>query len=200
MKKITALLLAVVMICTFAACGQQTAVGPDVIQMKAICELATKECTFHNVAKCPAEKGFLGIETKGELWIEYDGTVTLGIDASLVSIEVNDTQVTITIPKAKVLSYKTDLSNAVYIVDKGLFTPSGEDGTDALAQAKSALEAAAASNTMLLNEAQTRAQILLEEYVENIGDVTGKDYTVQWVYLDSNGTPAAPEQAEEPAA
>lgn len=207
MKKITALLLAVLMICAFAACGQ-TAAGPDVIQMKAICELATKECYFHNVAKCPAEKGFLGIETKSELWIEYDGTVKLGIDASLVSIEVNDTQVTITISKAKVLSCKTDLSKAIYIWDKGLFNPTGggEDEVSALAAAESALKAAAESNTMLLNEAQTRAQILLEEYVENIGDVTGINYTVRWVYLDADGDPAGAadetptEQTEDPAA
>ena len=59
---------------------------------------------------------------------------------------------------------------------------------------------------MLLNEAQTRAQILLEEYVENIGDVTGINYTVRWVYLDADGDPAGAadetltEQTEEPAA
>ncbi len=45
---------------------------------------------------------------------------------------------------------------------------------------------AAASDSALLASAQQRVQKLLEEYVMNIGSVTGKDYSIEWVYIDSD--------------
>ena len=56
MKRIIALCLAAVMTAICAACGQQAAaepanMGPQVSQMKAICELAVMECYYHKVAK-----------------------------------------------------------------------------------------------------------------------------------------------------
>ena len=39
----------------------------------------------------------------------------------------------------------------------------------------------------MLSEAQTRAQTLLEDYIKNIGNSVGKEYIINWKYLDSNG-------------
>ncbi len=43
-----------------------------------------------------------------KFWIEYGGIVKLGIDVSLVKIDIQDINVTITLPQAKVLSCKVD--------------------------------------------------------------------------------------------
>ena len=53
------------------------------------------------------------------------------------------------------------------------------------------MEKLASSNKALLGNAQQRAQELLGEYVRNIGAAVGKDYQIEWVYLDSEGNPAA---------
>lgn len=202
MKKIIALFLVIAALLSFAACGkaeeEQAAMEPDISQMRAICELAVMECYYHNVAKYyekDAEKGFLGIGNKDKhFWVEYSGVVKLGIDASLVSIEVAGTKVTITIPEAKVLGCKVDsdsLSKDSFIVDKDSAEVSGEDEIKAFELAQTKLEEIAANDKTLLANAQQRAQTLLEGYIYNIGNAVGKTYTIKWIYLDADGKPTA---------
>ena len=169
---------------------------PKSAQMKAICELAVMDCYYHNVAKFyqeNAEKGFLWFGGKDKhFWVEYSGTATLGIDASLVSIEVSDTVVSITIPEAKVLGCKVDsasLSKESFIVAKDSADITAEDEIMAFSEAQASLEQTAANDTFLLSSAQQRAQLLLEEYITNIGNVVDKQYTINWIYLDAQGNP-----------
>ncbi len=67
MKKMIALLLALAALLGCTACGQKEeapTVELDVTEMRAICELSTMDCYYHNVAKYfekDAQKGFLGI-------------------------------------------------------------------------------------------------------------------------------------------
>ena len=127
MRRFATLIIAAVLSFSCVACGQKedAPAEPNVAQMKAICELSVMDCYYHNVAKYfeeDATKGFLGIGKKDKhFWIEYSGVVQLGIDVSLVNIEVEDTQITITIPDAKVLDCKVDsesLSEDSFIVDQ----------------------------------------------------------------------------------
>lgn len=193
MKKFACLLACAALVGSLAACGgfaQKATMEPETSQMKAICELAVMDCYYHNVAKFKEEDaaGVLFWQKDKHFWIEYSGVVSLGIDASLVALSVDDTLVTITIPEAKVLRCQVDsneLSENSYIVAKDSAKISAEDEVAAFAQAQADLEKTAASDTALLSSAQQRAQDLLEEYVRNIGEAVGKDYTIQWVYLDS---------------
>ena len=193
MKKLACLLACAFLAGSFAACGgsaEQITMEPETSQMKAICELAVMDCYYHNVAKFKDEDaaGIFFWQKDKHFWIEYSGVVSLGIDASQVALEVDDTLVTITIPEAKVLRCQVDsneLSEDSYIVAKDSARISAEDEVAAFAQAQADLEETAASDTALLSSAQQRAQDLLEEYVQNIGEAVGKDYTIQWVYLDS---------------
>lgn len=197
MKKIMIYALVVYLLLSCVACSQvdePVKMEPQVSQMKAICELATMECYYHNVAKYfekDADKGFLGIGKKDKhFWIEYSGVVRLGIDVSLVKVEVNDTQITITIPEAKVLDCKVDstsLSSDSFIVDKNSATVSGDDEVKAFSEAQAKLKENAASDRALLDSAQQRAMSLLEEYVLNIGSACGKQYTIKWIYVDADG-------------
>ena len=64
MKKFVAMILIAAMCLSLAACsGAETHesvkdIEPQAAQMKAICELATMQCYYHNVAKMPPEPCF----------------------------------------------------------------------------------------------------------------------------------------------
>lgn len=196
MKKIITLFLMMTIILSCSACGntkkQETDIEPQVSQMKAICELATMDCYYHNVAKVKEEdaKKILWLTWDKHFWIEYEGVVTVGIDASLLNIEVKEEMVTITMPAAKVLGCKVDettFTEDSFIIAQDSVEITAEDQTEALAAAQSEMEKAAAEDSTLLANAQQRAQKLLEDYVNNIGDSVGKQYKIKWIYVDDSG-------------
>lgn len=199
MKKMIALFLALAAILSCTACGQKEeapTVEPDVTEMRAICELSTMVCYYHNVAKYfekDAQKGFWGIGKKDKhFWVEYSGVVRMGIDASLVNIKVEDTLVTITIPEAKVLKCTVDsdsLSQDSYIVDTDSAKVKAADEVLNFAEAQRQLEETAAKDKTLLANAQQRAKSLLKEYINNIGEAVGKEYKIDWIYVDASGNP-----------
>ena len=195
LRKLMLLLLTFILLLTCSSCvktgEQSTNAKPQVSQMKAISELAAMECYYHNVAKYKEEDatGILLWKKDKHFWIEYSGMVKIGIDASLLNIVVNENKVTISVPKAKVLGEKVDdvsLTKDSFIVDGDSADISGEDEIKAFSEAQENMVKAAASDSALLASAQQRVQKLLEEYVMNIGSVTGKDYSIEWVYIDSD--------------
>ena len=198
MKKYLVGIMLILMTFSLAACGdskeeKNTAeMEPKVTQMQSICNLSVMECYYHNVAKYFEEdaEGFLFWEKDKKFWIEYSGVVTIGVNASLVSMEVDGTTVTITIPEAEVLQCEVDessLSPDSFVVDSKSADITAEDQTYAFEQAQSDLWNTAASDTALLSQAQERTKELLEGYVNNIGDAFGIEYTVNWVYVDTEG-------------
>ena len=116
MKKVISTVLLVLMSLSLVACGknedEKKEIIPQSSQMKSICELATMDCYYHNVAKYNEEdaSGIWLWKKDRKFWIEYAGVVTVGIDASLVNMEVKDDTVTITLPPAKILGCKVDES------------------------------------------------------------------------------------------
>ena len=188
MKRLTAMLLCALTLLACAACGGEEAapeIEPQVSRMRSICELAVMECYYHNVAKYREEdaESFLFWSRDKHFWIEYSGVVELGVDASLVSMELQEDTVTIALPEAKVLSCTVDsasLTEDSFIVDQGSAKITAEDETAAFAQAQARMEEAAAGDRVLLSSARQRAQTLLEEYVKNIGAAVGREYTVRW--------------------
>lgn len=194
MKKISTVFLAVVICLSLTACSgaehSEKEIVPQESQMKSICELATMDCYYHNVAKYSEEdaSGFLWWKKDREFWVEYAGIVTIGIDSSLVNIEVADENVTITIPPAKVLGCKVDdttLTEDSFIVARNSAEVKAEHQTEAFKQAQTTMQEEAENDTVLLASAQQRAQKLLEDYVNNIGDCVGKTYKIKWIYLEN---------------
>ena len=177
------------------ACGKEDVqIQPQETQMRSICELATLECYYHNVAKYKEEdaEGILLWKKDKHFWMEYEGVVTLGIDASLVTIDVNGTEVSITIPKARILDCKVNeesLTPESIIVAQKSADVKAEDQMLAFAEAQGKMQETAAADTTLLANAQQRAQKLLEDYVNNIGNVTGQQYNSKWIYVDETGKP-----------
>ena len=190
MKKYLSVILIIMMCFSSVSCAKEIKnIAPETSQMKSICELAVMECYYHNVAKYKEENatGILWWEKDRHFWMEYAGVVTIGVDTSLMNIEVKDENVTITIPPAKVLGCKVDettLTEDSFIVAKNSAKVEAEHQTEAFKSAKDKLESEAKSNFTLLAAAQQRVQKLLEDYVTNIGNSVGKTYKIKWIYLE----------------
>ncbi len=205
MKKLMCILISAVLMLSLAACSNTEPdpvdLEPDTSQMKAICELAVMDCYYHNVAKYELKdaEGFLWWTKDKNFWIEYSGVVTLGVDVSRVTVEVDGTKVTISIPAAEVLSCTVDSSSLTedsYIVAKDSAAIEAEDEIEAFSVAQADLEVTASQDTALLASAQQQAQQLLEDYITNIGKATGKSYSIEWIYLDENNVPVGSEQTD----
>lgn len=178
---------------TFVSCAtnQKSIMKLEVSEMKAITELATLECYFHNVAKYTKKdaQGILLWKKDKHFWIEYSGVVKIGIDPSLLVIDVNKDIVTIQIPDAKVLDKKVDdatLTKDSFIVEKNSAKITAEDEIEAFKEAQDNMVIAASEDNNLLTNAKQRAQKLLEEYIKNIGNAVGNEYSIEWVDLKSN--------------
>ena len=208
MKRLTAMLLCALTLLACAACGGKEEavpeIAPQVSRMRSICELAVMECYYHNVAKY-MEEDAAGIwlwKKDKHFWIEYSGVVELGVDASLVSMELQGDTVTITLPEARVLSCTVDSSSLTedsFIVDKSSAKITAGDETAAFAQAQARMEEHAAGDRVLLASARERAQALLEAYVRNIGAAVGREYAGRWELLVGEAPPPAEAEAPEGA-
>ncbi len=195
MKKLITLFVVLTLCLTIISCttekNESQEVEPQVSQMKSICELATMKCYYHNVAKYTKEdaSGFWFWRKDRKFWVEYAGIVTIGIDTSKINMEVQDENVTITIPQAQVLSCKVDdatLTDDSFIIAKGSAKVEAKHQTEAFKDAQAKMQESASGDTILLANAQQRAQKLIEDYVNNIGDCVGKKYKINWMYLEDN--------------
>lgn len=162
---------------------------PDELSVKNICQLATLECYFNNVAKAQ-KTGGTGIAHLGEkdrvFWVEYSAVATLGVDASQVSIEVVDNMIYVFIPDATVLekvtivpdSYNKD--SVIQDIDGKLNSNdiTASDITLAVDASLAALQADVESDTVLLGNAKDRAKVLIKDYIEKINEYSGKQYII----------------------
>lgn len=186
MKKTGLCALLLLLLLVLTGCGQEApSLTPQPAQMQSICELATMECYYHNVAKYREEdaKKFLMFAKDKHFWIEYAGQVKIGVDISQLAIDVSGQTVTIALPPAKVLGCKVDdttLTENSFIVAKGSADITAEDQTAAFRQAQKDMLSAAESDSVLLFNARERARKLLEDYVNNISAVTGIPYKIEW--------------------
>ena len=204
MKKLVCLFIIFTMCITTASCSKDNTlkeIEPQASQMKSICELATMRCYYHNVAKYTEENasGMWFWEKDRKFWVEYAGIVNIGIDTSKVKMEVKKDNVNITIPQAQVLDCKVDnatLTEDSFIVAKNSAKVEAEHQTAAFKEAQSKMQEAASNDTALLSNAQQRAQKLLEDYVNNIGNCIGKKYKINWTFEDNVQTETQ-EKSEE---
>ena len=207
-RKIKRLAVFCLVVCMlFSACGKKEEAPEEdlsLTQMKSICELATLKCYYHNVAKITKEKDVLWWDTTAELWIEYSGIVKLGVDITNLDMQVDQNQVTITMPKAKVLSCQVDQTSldkdSYYTNREGLGAEkiNADDQTEAIKTAQENMLENVESDDSLLQQAQNRAQELLEQYVKNVGDAMGKTYEVSFVIAEDAGTNTDSTEAVSP--
>ena len=207
MKKYISVLMICVMALSLCACANGSgqakeeeniaANEPALSQIRSICELATLECYYHNVAKSTKTKG-TGLAHVGEkerkFWIEYTGVAKIGIDMSDVSMKVDGTCVEITIPDAKILEkeVKTIDEDDYIATSDSWFNKNpitAEEQTQAVNDAQDEMVAAVEKNKALLASAQERAKTLIENYVTQLGEAAGVEYQVTWKYSENEAEP-----------
>lgn len=161
---------------------------PEVSQVRAICNLATLKTYYHNVAKIDKTKNWI-FQKDRELWIEYTGIATVGIDMSEVEMKVEGEKVEVFLPKAKLLSIdideeKIDEKSYYYSKDNAVFKNEikPEDETSAINEAQTKMKESAENNTQLLKMAQDRAKHLIERYINQLGELSNKIYSIEWKY------------------
>lgn len=165
--------------------------------MRSICELSSMQCYYHTVAKYFEKdaEGSLWWKKDRRFWVEYSGIVTLGINTSLLEMEIVGDQVIITMPEAEVQGCKVDensLTEESFIIDKKSADVLAEHQTAAFEEAQTRLWESAQKDSALLTSAQDRAKELLENYVKNIGELMGRTYTVTFIGVGEE----VPTQAE----
>ena len=179
-------LVGTVVLC-LTGCGKETQTA-DFSGVTSVCELATLKCYYHNVAKAETEAS--GIFAKWlktgykKIWTEYSGIIEYGIDISQVTVSEPDKNgvVTVTMPDAQVLNVDVDEDSlGTPLTDTGFLTSvTTEEKTTTLAGAQEAREQQAKENTEMLSQAKARAKTLIEEYIKNVGESIGEEYTVEW--------------------
>ena len=180
------LLVGTVVLC-LTGCGKETQTA-DFSGVTSVCELATLKCYYHNVATAETEaRGIFAKWLKTgykKIWTEYSGIIEYGIDISQVTVSEPDKNgvVTVTMPDAQVLNVDVDEDSlGTPLTDTGFLTSvTTEEKTTTLAGAQEAMEQQAKENTEMLSQAKARAKTLIEEYIKNVGESIGEEYTVEW--------------------
>lgn len=198
MKKLIQVLSAVLMIISVSGCVQKENENIqeekiEVTKMRAIAELATVECYFHNVAKFDQsnDKSWFEFWKKEntKFWIEYDGIVTVGIKAlDELKIEVDNETVNITLPHAEVITATVSpesLTEKSFFYDVNSQKPTAEMETKAFEAAQNDMMNAAKENKALLVNAEDNAKELLKKYVQYIGDLVGIEYKINWIEIET---------------
>lgn len=169
------------------------AVFPDLSQIRSICELATLECYYHNVAKSVKTKGE-GLSHLGErervFWIEYSGVAKFGVNISKVNMETAGERIVITIPKAELLGLsKYSFTEDSYISsDDGMLNKNpitAENQTEAIAIAEENIKQLFAEDNAMLARAQDNAKKLIENYIKQLGQISEVDYQIEWRYEEN---------------
>lgn len=181
------MLIVVTGVLCLTGCGKETKTA-DFSGVTSVCELATLKCYYHNVAKAETEaSGMFAKWLKTgykKIWTEYSGIIEYGIDISQVTVSEPDKDgvVTVTIPDAQVLNVDVDEDSlGAPLTDTGFLTSiTTEEKTTTLAGAQEAMEQQAKENTEMLAQAKARAKTLIEEYIKNVGEGIGEEYTVEW--------------------
>lgn len=198
MKKLIQVLSAVLLIISVSGCVQKENENIqeekiEVTKMRAIAELATVECYFHNVAKFDQsnDKSWFEFWKKEntKFWIEYDGIVTVGIKAlDELKIEIDNETVNISLPHAEVITATVNpesLTENSFFYDVNSQKPTAEMETKAFEAAQNDMMNAAKENKALLVNAEDNAKELLKKYVQYIGDLMGIEYKINWIEIET---------------
>lgn len=182
MKRSIILFLSIVIVLScFSSCSvEEKTLSLDGV--KRIGEFATIECYYHNVAKVTKEKNNI-FQKDRKLWIEYEGVATIGVDMSLVTTEIKEDKIIITMPSAKLFDIdKEDKTFKIIESGEGIIKNkiSAEEQEDAIEKAQAEMKRNILENESLFFEAEERAKNLIENYINKLSESIGKEYTIEW--------------------
>lgn len=163
---------------------------PDFSEVINIGDLMTLECYYHNVAEYEKQPDGLFQYGWGQVgykkfWIEYTGTVKIGIDINKVKIGEPDENgiVRVYVPEVEKFEANQDTDSIQEpIYEKGVFTSiTTEEKTAALAKAQEDMVNTAKADQEMIGRARENAKTIIKQYIVNAGTALGKEYRVHWV-------------------
>lgn len=166
---------------------------PSIISIRSICQLATLQCYYHNVCRGTKDPGtglsHLG-ESERKFWFEYTAYATLGIDFARVEIVIDGNNITIYYPHAEIIEIFVDPNSVSapvcepesFMANSNYITT--DDVTAAFASANDEIRNEINSNTALLQSAEFRAEELIRNYINQIMQMSGVEYTISFECID----------------
>jgi hypothetical protein len=199
-KRISMILAITILVGTLFGCITKSEnlsnTEPEITRIRSICQLATLECYYHNVAQGTkeAKSGLFGLGQKDrKFWIEYTGVATVGVDVSKIQMSISGDNIEITVPSAKILNIDIDDDSwdesDLICSEDGIFNKNkitAEDQTKIIAQAQETMQKTVENDSTILQNAQDRAVKLIENYITQLGKYCGKEYNITWKYEDNS--------------
>lgn len=143
-------------------------------------ELTTLKYQYTNLGQFENQSTFYGYAvpfTEKHFFLSYEGTIHAGVDLSQLQATVQGKTISITLPKAKILSHEiNEDSLQIYNEKTSIFNPIRiEDYADFSKDQKKRMESEAIEKG-LLSHAQEDAQTAIKEILQS--DSLLKDYTI----------------------
>lgn len=162
---------------------------PQLDAIKNICQLATLECRYHNVAKSKktAGEGLVHLGEKERIfWIEYTGVAEISFDLNELKMKTSGTNIKITLPEPTITTQvdPDSWTPGSYVISDDHWIQknpiTADDQTQSINEAQLAMEENLRNNSSLLTTASQQAKELITNYIDQIGEATGTAYTVSW--------------------
>lgn len=141
-------------------------------KLEAVSELTTAKLTYTGLVRYT--EGNIPFLTKKEFNMLYRAGVRVGIDLSQANIDVTDSEVKLTLPKAEIQEISVD-ADSIQFYDESFALFNGEKREDTVEALKVAEEDVRENGNMedLMAEAQEQTEILLTGFLDElIGDRT----------------------------
>jgi len=193
MNKVKVIIIAFFITLCLTGCenGKIENLEKNISKMELMNNLVTYKAYYHNVVEYTKEKGSgIGhiLEKERKLFIEYTGTIDLGIDLSKVKVDVKGNKVNVFIPKAKVIGepsvdkekFKAEnfIESKDGLINKNPLTI--DDSSLAFKEAQDKMKKEASKDEALLRLAQTRAKVLIEENIKAFSKLKDDKYFISW--------------------
>ena len=194
MKKNTILTIIIVAILCLTGCNNSNvkSLNENIKKMELTGNLITHNAYYHNVVEYEKKAG-TGIthlfEKNRKMFIEYTGTIKLGIDLTKVKVDVKGNEINVFIPKATIIGEpnvdKDDFEAKNFIeskegINKNPITV--DDASEAFDKAQKNMKENASKDNELLSLAQKRAKVILEENIKEFSKLNDNEYTINWEY------------------
>lgn len=152
-------------------------------QLQTVQQLVSLEYYYTNMGSFENQKDFHGWKvpfTTKRFIVSYDGVIKAGVDLSRAKVTVLDRAVTVTLPKAAILSHEIpEESIQVFDESSNVFNPIRiQDYTGFTLEEKKAVEERAVENG-LLAAAEEKAQDAVAAFLGLVPEMEGCTLTVQ---------------------
>lgn len=161
---------------------QPPVINADIVtkQLLEVQELVTVEYRYTNMGVFEDQKDFYGWSvplTKKSFIVSYDGIIKAGVDLSGLNVQVSGNTVSVTIPKAEIMSHEI-VEDSVEIFDEkdNIFNPIKIEDYAGFTQDQKGKIELKVQEDGLLDQAYQRAQSTIAHLLSNMPDM--ENYTL----------------------